>query len=95
MTPPPARDLVCEVCGRHIGGSSQRAYELHLIRHGPTQVARYVGRPNLGSTAMSEVENVGLRLPAAAAPPAAAEKIPERYTGFRGMRARHPDIASP
>lgn len=48
MTPP---DLLCEVCGRHVGGSSMRALELHLIRHGPAAVAKHVGRPDLGGAA--------------------------------------------
>ena len=46
-----ARDLVCEVCGRYVGGDSQRALELHLIRHGPSTVAKHIGRPHLGGTA--------------------------------------------
>ena len=49
MTPPP--DLVCEVCGHLIDGDSQRALELHLIRHGPAAVAKHIGRPHLGGTA--------------------------------------------
>lgn len=48
MTQP---DLVCEVCGRLVGGGSMRALELHLIRHGPRVIAKHVGRPDLGGAA--------------------------------------------
>lgn len=51
MTSTPAPTYRCEICGRADAAASERELRLHLIRHGSSVVAHYLGRPDLACRA--------------------------------------------